>query len=115
MKRYLGIDGVQACLADRLRQLVWVMAMLCFFVAAFIALICLLIWGRPAHAQEPQVGWQLGICVDDQFRLTTCRLIGGPLPDEQLCKGLRDSLKARINAGRVHCTRVLIDAQGDID
>lgn len=66
-----------------------------------------------ARAQEPQVGWQLGICVDDPVVLRRCRLVGGPMPDEQLCKALRDSLKSKINAGRVHCTRVLIDAEYD--
>lgn len=112
-RRGFGIDGVKYTL--------WDLGWFCLGIAGIIACAMILIASlfafdavmHPSRAQDPQVGWQLGICIDDQFRLTTCRLIGSPLPDEQLCRGLQASLKARINAGRIHCTRILIDGESE--
>lgn len=82
-------------------------------IVVMVAVIVSVFMVDAARAEEPRHGWQLGICVDDPVVLRRCRLVGGPMPDEQLCKALRDSLKSKINAGRVHCTRVLIDAEYD--
>src|SRR5260370_9931716 len=99
MKRHLGIDGIQRQWADALLwclQVLAIVAMVGVFCLAFGFLSVSRVLGQQAH------GWQLGVCVDDQFRLTTCRLLGSPLPDEEICRTLRASIAPRLVAGRVH-------------
>jgi hypothetical protein len=80
-------------------------------VAAILAssLIVLHSVMHPASAQDDQHGWVIGLCVDDQFKITTCRRIGGVLPDEKLCRTVAASVAKALSVGRVHCTRVLVD------
>lgn len=82
------------------------------FAVIVLGLLSLLSFKLDAQ-QAPKQGWQLGICVDDPEVGRRCRLVGKPLPDEELCRALRDSLRSKINSGRVHCTKVLIDVEYD--
>lgn len=88
-------------------------------IVVFVAIVlAVFLMASAAYAQnaigtEPKVRWQLGVCVDDPEVGRRCRLVGAPLPDEQLCRALRDSLRSKINNGRVHCARVLVDAEYD--
>lgn len=95
-----------------MKPVTYVLGVLSIVVFVVIVLAAFLM-ASAAYAEQPRIGWQLGICVDDQFKLTTCRLVGAPLPDEQLCRALRDSLRSKINNGRVHCARVLVDVEHD--
>lgn len=54
------------------------------------------------------IGYQLGICTGGS-QIMNCRPIGRPLPDEQLCNSLRDSIKLKVDTAIVSCTKVLIE------
>lgn len=82
------------------------------FIVVMLAVLSLLSFKLSAQ-QAPRQAWQLGICVDDPEVGRRCRLVGKPLPDEELCRALRDSLRSKINNGRVHCTKVLVDVEHD--
>jgi hypothetical protein len=114
MRWYLGIDGVVVL---AMKILSYVLGVLAIIVFAILVIAAVLLMADAAHAQTRHA-WQLGICVDDQWKLTTCRLVGGPLPygtaaDKQFCEALRDAMRSKINVGRVHCAPVLVDEERD--
>jgi len=95
------------------RVMLWILSVAMIIVFGFVMVLVLLVIGalQEVRAQEQERGWQLGICVDDPDVSRRCRLVGEPLPDKTLCESLKQSLQAKIVAGKVHCTRVLINAQ----
>lgn len=97
-----------------MKVLSYVLGVLSIILFVVVVIGVVLVSGA-ANTQQPKQAWQLGVCVDDEYKRTTCRMVGAPMPinEEGLCKALRDSMQQRINRGRVHCTKVLVDAEFD--
>ena len=109
MKRYRALDGANYMLFDIGWYCLGVIGIIVSVGIMLISLIVIYAVIHPAKAQDDSHGWVIGLCVDDQFRITTCRGIGGVLPDEKLCRTVAASVAKALSIGRVHCTRVLVD------
>ena len=109
MKRYRALDGANHMLFDIGWYCLGVLAIIISMGSLILSLIVIYAIIHPANAADQEHGWLMGVCVDDQFKITTCRRIGGVLPDEKLCRTVASSIARELAIGRVHCTRVLID------
>ena len=113
MKPYRALDGANHMLFDIGWYCLGVLAIMLSMGALILSLIVIYAVIHPVGAEDQEHGWLMGLCVDDPFKITTCRRIGGVLPDEKLCRTVAASVAKALSIGRVHCTRVLIDAEGD--
>jgi hypothetical protein len=109
MKPYRALDGANHLLFDIGWYCLGVLAIVISMGSLILSLVVIYAIIHPASAQDDSHGWVIGLCVDDQFKITTCRRIGGVLPDEKLCRTVANSIARELAIGRVHCTKVLVD------